>query len=219
MTVPDGQGQQQGGGQIANGQQQQGQQQGQQQQQGTQTPPPVDTNAIAAAARRDGETGGYSNAERDLGMTISDAKNILADAKKRADADKTASEKLTERETELQTAQTQASDEKKRADRYEKIIQANVDAQLKLIEDEAISELLSGMDVGGQFDWLTKHGAKYVKAPEGQQQDGQQQGQQQADGQQHRAPDATQQQAPGLTPAGQQFNDLLRQRGLSTGLS
>jgi hypothetical protein len=221
----DGQGQQQGGGQQGQQQdsgQQQGGQQGTQQQaqgrqqnpQGQQTPP-VDTDAIAAAARRDGDADGYSRAARELGVSIDDAKQILADAKKRSDAEKTAEQRLSERDGELATAKEESSNHKKRADRYEKIVKARVEAQLEAINDDAIKDLLSGFDVAGQFEWLTKHGAKYIKAPEGQQDDSQQQGDDQL-----RGPDATRKdRIPGLDDANQNFNDILRERGLSGGVS
>jgi hypothetical protein len=206
MTDPAGQ-QQDGG----------GTQQGQQQ---TPPPPPPqqqtpDANAIAAAARRDGEGTGYGNAEKDLGMSVDDAKRVLADAKKRSDAEKTAEQKLSEREGELSTAREETSSQKKRADRYEKIVKASVDKQLEAINDEAITDLLANFDVAGQFEWLTKHGAKYAGTPEGTQQ-----GDDTQQGQQHRAPDATRTtQIPGLDESSQAFNDILRQRGLSSGVS
>jgi DNA-binding transcriptional MerR regulator len=214
----DGQGQQQGGGQQGDGGGQgdggQGQQQGGQQQ-GQQTP---DANAIARAARLEGEGTGYANAAKELGVSIEEAKTILADAKKRSDAEKTAEQKLTDREADLNTANETTKAEKKRADRYEKIVKANVDAQLQNIDDEAITELLSNFDVAGQFEWLTKHGAKYVGTPTGDAGDG---GGQQDGGQQRRAPDASGQQGkiPGLDESSQAFNDILRQRGLSSGVS
>ena len=207
MTTPDGstQGQQgqDGGGQDTSGQQPTTPQQQQ----------PPDTNAIAAAARREGEGTGYANAAKELGVTIDEAKQILADHKKRSDAEKTAEERLRERDGELSTAKEETSSQKKRADRYEKIVKASVDQQLGLIEDEAIKDLLSNFDVAGQFEWLTKHGAKYVSPPEGDDAAAQQQ-------QQRRAPDATRtQQIPGLDESSQNFNDLLRRRGLSSGVS
>jgi hypothetical protein len=217
---------QQGGGHNDSGQQggQQGQQQGQQQQpQGQQQQgqqPSADS--IARAARLDGEGEGYAKAARELGVTIDDAKQIIADHKKRSDAEKSAQDLLTEREGELTTAKTQAGDEKKRADRYEKVIKSSVDAQLQLIGDEAIKELLSGMDVAGQFDWLTKHGRKYIQPVQGQGDDDQQrQGPpdqfQQLD--QLRGPDASRKdRIPGLDDANQQMNDILRERGLSSGV-
>jgi hypothetical protein len=227
----DGQGQQQGGGGQQGGSQQdsgQGQGQGQQgqqqqgQQQGGQQQPNADS--IARAARLDGEGEGYAKAARELGVSIDDAKQIIQEHKKRSDAEKSAQDLLTEREGELNTAKTQASEEKKRADRYQKVIQGSVDAQLQLIGDEAIKELLSGMDVAGQFDWLTKHGRKYIQLPEGQQDDQTQQQRQGTPDQfqqldQLRGPDATRRdKIPGLDDANQQMNDILRERGLSSGV-
>lgn len=210
MTPPDDGGQQQGQQQQGDGQQggsqDSGQQGGTQQQQGQQqSPPPPNTDAIAAAARRDGEANGYANAAKELGVSIEEAKRILDDHKKRSDAEKTATERLTEREGELTTANAEKDEQKKRADRYEKIVKASVESQLENVEDDAIKDLLSGMDVGGQFEWLTKHGAKYVKAPEGQDDGGQDDGKQD-DGQQQRrkrgAEDTTPQDNAGKTLRG-----------------
>jgi hypothetical protein len=170
---------------------------------------PLDTNAIAAAARRDGEESGYSKAAKDLGVSIDEAKEILESHRKRSDAEKTAEQRLSEREGELNTLKEESTGQKKRADRYEKIVKANVDAQLERIGDEAITELLSGFDVAGQFEWLTKHGAKYIAAPEAQE-----------EGSQRRAPDATRKESiPGLSDSNQSFNDILRRKGLSGGVS
>jgi hypothetical protein len=183
------------------------------QDQGTQQSPPLpDTNAIAAAARRDGETDGYAKAARELGVSVEDAKKILDDHKKRSDAEKTAEQRLSERDGELATSKGETKEEKKRADRYEKIVKANVDTQLDLIGDEAIKDLLSNFDVAGQFEWLTKHGAKYVQAPEGQPE-------KQDQLQDLRGPDATRKvNIPGLDESNQSFNDILRERGLSSGV-
>jgi DNA-binding transcriptional MerR regulator len=210
----DGQGQQgqqgQDGGGQGQGQGQQGQGQGGQ---ATQSQAP-DANAIAAAARREGEGTGYANAAKELGVSIEEAKQILSDHKKRSDAEKTAEQKLSEREGELTTAKDETKAEKKRADRYEKIVKASVDKQLEAIDDEAITDLLSNFDVAGQFEWLTKHGAKYIGTTEGDN------GQTSKDGKQRTAPDTSRStHIPGLDESSQAFNDILRQRGLSSGVS
>jgi hypothetical protein len=193
--------------------QQQGQDSGQQQEAAQapqqQAPPQVDTNAIAAAARRDGEDSGFSKAEKELGLSVEEARQVIEAHKKRSDAEKTAEQRLTERETELSGLKDESKSHKQRADRYEKIVKANVDSQLEAMPED-IKDLLSNFDVGGQFEWLTKHGAKYVAAPEPE--EGQQQ--------QRRAPDASRRESiPGLNESNQSFNDILRQRGLSSGVS
>ena len=221
------QGGQQGGGQQDSGQQGSQQQQGgaqQQQSGGQQQSQQPSADSIARAARLDGEGEGYAKAARELGVSIEEAKNIIQDHRQKADAEKTAQQRLADREGELKTAQEESTNHKKRADAYEKVMKDAVDGQLNLIADEAIKELLSGMDVAGQFGWLQKHGAKYVQVQQQQQQDSGQQQQQVPDQmqqlQQLRGPDASQQdqRIPGLNDASQQFNDILRERGLSSGV-
>jgi hypothetical protein len=220
------QGGQQGGGQQDSGQQGSQQQQGgaqQQQSGGQQQSQQPSADSIARAARLDGEGEGYAKAARELGVSIEEAKNIIQDHRQKADAEKTAQQRLADREGELKTAQEESTNHKKRADAYEKVMKDAVDGQLNLIADEAIKELLSGMDVAGQFGWLQKHGAKYVQVQQQQQDSGQQQQQvpdQMQQLQQLRGPDASQQdqRIPGLNDASQQFNDILRERGLSSGV-
>jgi hypothetical protein len=229
MTVPDG-GQQQGGGgqQQGGGQQDSGQQGGGQQQQNQQQPPAPpqqqqpSADSIARAARLDGEGEGYQKAARELGVSIEEAKNIIQDHRQKADAEKTAQQRLADREGELKTAQEESTNHKKRADAYEKVMKDAVAGQIDLIADEGIKELLSSMDVAGQFGWLQKHGAKYVQQQQGQQQDDQQQQgppDQFQQLQNLQGPDATRRERiPGLGDADQQFNDILRERGLSSGV-
>ncbi|MDP9478354.1 MAG: hypothetical protein M3R38_22180 [Actinomycetota bacterium] len=160
----------------------QGQQQTQQQQQQQQPVTDVlspEAKRILKKEREEAREAERKRVQEEYGdIPPEEAKRLREEAREREDADKDAQTRLQERDQALKEAKTEGKGHKERADRYEAIVKASVEAQTEALPED-IRDLLSSFDVAGQFEWLAKHGEKYRAMDEEPTQ------------QQRRAPDAS----------------------------
>ncbi len=162
-----------------------------------------DLNKIAGSRAKEAAEAKEREVSDSLGVTLDEAKALISEARQRQDAEKDAQTKVQERDETIKTVKSEAKAEKDRAERYEAIVKASVESQTEALPED-IRDLLSSFDVAGQFEWLTKHGAKYRQGEE-------------PEAVPRRAPDANRQPTTQGNDADKSFMDLLRNRGLSAG--
>lgn len=131
-------------------------------------PPPVipegyipasEKNSAAAAARREGEDEGKTKRERELmeryGVeSLEDLDAAVKAAKDKADAEKTAQDKLTERETELSSVKEERKTFKERAERAEGALKVYLDTEREGLPEHIIT-LLDKMDPVDQLSYIS----------------------------------------------------------------
>lgn len=163
-----------------NGQQtSEGNQQGSQQQGNNQPVQPTvpagyvplsERDSAAAAARREGASEGESKATQKLleryGVEkVEDLDAAIQAAKEREDAEKSAADRLSEREGELSTVKEERKSFKERAERAEDALQTYLEKQREGIREEIVP-LLDRMDVVDQLSYISEHGEKLRAEPE-----------------------------------------------------
>jgi hypothetical protein len=119
-----------------------------------------DVNKVAGKRAREAAEAKERELSASLGVSVDEARDLIRKAQEREDANKDAQTRLQEREAALKTAKDEAKAHQQKADRYEQIVRASVEAQLELMPED-IRDLLSEFEVAVQFEKLSKHGDKW----------------------------------------------------------
>ncbi|MDP9474437.1 MAG: hypothetical protein M3R38_01840 [Actinomycetota bacterium] len=132
--------------------------------------PAAERDSAAAAARREGDKEGYTKAQTELldryGVENLDQLDAaIKAAKDKADAEKSAQDRLVEREQELASAKDERKSYKERAEKAEGVLKTYLDKQREGIREEIVP-LLDRMPVVEQLAYIVEHGDKLKSAPE-----------------------------------------------------